>query len=236
MPVDPKFREQITGCADEKPYDVNSYKKPENPELAECNGKKLAQNEEEYLLLELLPQVATTYLKDLRKAECGIKKEAPKAAAESGEEAALDFDPEFTEIAPMGGKVLEITIKEGDEVKPGDVVLVYEAMKMENDLQAEKGGKVKKILVGEGDVMATDQPIIEYEAQRGPTLVAPMGGKILEITVKPGDTVKNGDVVLVYEAMKMENDLQSDMEGVVKNILVKEGDTMGTDQPLIEFE
>ena len=116
------------------------------------------------------------------------------------------------------------------------MVLVYEAMKMENDLQAEKGGKVKKILVGEGDVMATDQPIIEYEAQRGPTLVAPMGGKILEITVKPGDTVKNGDVVLVYEAMKMENDLQSDMEGVVKNILVKEGDTMGTDQPLIEFE
>ena len=117
VPVDPKFREQITGCADEKPYDVNSYKKPENPELAECNGKKLAQNEEEYLLLELLPQVATTYLKDLRKAECGIKKEAPKAAAESGEEAALDFDPEFTEIAPMGGKVLEITIKEGDEVR-----------------------------------------------------------------------------------------------------------------------
>ncbi len=43
-------------------------------------------------------------------------------------------------------------------------------------------------------------------------------------------------MVLVYEAMKMENDLQSDMEGVVKNILVKEGDTMGTDQPLIEFE
>lgn len=63
-----------------------------------------------------------------------------------------------------------------------------------------------------------------------------MGGKVLEISVKPGDTVKNGDVVLIYEAMKMENDLQSDMEGVVKNILVKEGDTIGTDQPLIEFE
>ena len=82
----------------------------------------------------------------------------------------------------------------------------------------------------------TGQPIIEYEAQRGPTLVAPMGGKVLEISVKPGDTVKNGDVVLVYEAMKMENDLQSDMEGVVKNILIKEGDVMSTDQPIIEFE
>ena len=36
--------------------------------------------------------------------------------------------------------------------------------------------------------------------------------------------------------MKMENDLQSDMEGVVKNILIKEGDVMSTDQPIIEFE
>ncbi len=234
--VDPKFREEITGSAEEKPYDVNSYKKPENPELAECGGKKLAQNEEEYLLLELLPQVATTYLKDLRRAECGVKKEAPKAAVEGEEEVAVDYDPDFTELAPMGGKVLEVTIKEGDVVNPGDVVLVYEAMKMENDLQAEKGGKVKRILVGENDVMSTNQPIIEYEPQRGPTLNAPMGGKVLEITVKPGDTVKNGDVVLIYEAMKMENDLQSDKEGVVKNILIKEGDTIGTDQPLIEFE
>ncbi len=236
MPVDPKFREQITGDAQEKPYDVNSYKKPENPELPECNGKKLAENEEEYLLLELLPQVATTFLKNKRQAECGIKKEAPAAAGAEAEVEVADFDPDFTEIAPMGGKILEITVKEGDTVNPGDVVLVYEAMKMENDLQAEKGGKVAKILIGEGDVMATGQPIIEYEAQRGPTLVAPMGGKVLEISVKPGDSVKNGDVVLVYEAMKMENDLQSDMEGVVKNILIKEGDVMSTDQPIIEFE
>ena len=236
VPVDPKFREQITGDAQEKPYDVNSYKKPENPELPECNVKKLAENEEEYLLLELLPQVATTFLKNKRQAECGIKKEAPAAAGAEAEVEVADFDPDFTEIAPMGGKILEITVKEGDTVNPGDVVLVYEAMKMENDLQAEKGGKVAKILIGEGDVMATGQPIIEYEAQRGPTLVAPMGGKVLEISVKPGDTVKNGDVVLVYEAMKMENDLQSDMEGVVKNILIKEGDVMSTDQPIIEFE
>jgi len=48
--------------------------------------------------------------------------------------------------------------------------------------------------------------------------------------------VKAGDVVLVYEAMKMENDLASDMEGVVKRILVNDGDVISTDQPLIEFE
>ena len=69
VPVDPKFRELITGSPVETPYDVNSYKKPANPELDKFGGLKLAQNEEEYLLLELLPNVAKTFLQNLRKAE-----------------------------------------------------------------------------------------------------------------------------------------------------------------------
>ena len=63
-----------------------------------------------------------------------------------------------------------------------------------------------------------------------------MGGKVLEVCVKPGDAVKVGDTVLVYEAMKMENDLKSDFEGVIKRVLVEEDDVIGTDQPLFEFE
>ena len=66
VPVDPKFREQITGSAEEKPYDVSSYKKPANPEVEKFGGVKLASNEEEYLLLELLPTVAKTFLTNLR--------------------------------------------------------------------------------------------------------------------------------------------------------------------------
>ncbi len=41
---------------------------------------------------------------------------------------------------------------------------------------------------------------------------------------------------MVYEAMKMENDLNSDMGGTVKRVLVGVGDVIGTDQALIEFE
>ena len=63
-----------------------------------------------------------------------------------------------------------------------------------------------------------------------------MGGSVIEIIAKPGQKIKIGDIVLVYEAMKMENDLASDMEGVVKRILVNEGDVIATNQPLIEFE
>ncbi|MDE5644581.1 MAG: biotin/lipoyl-binding protein [Muribaculaceae bacterium] len=251
VPVDPKFREQITGCADEKPYDVNSYKTPANPELDKFGGVKLAQNEEEFLLLELLPAVAKTFLTNQRKAEFEAgKAAAPKAAAVAAAPADGPVTgPVFK--APMGGTVMEIRVKAGDTVKAGDVVLVYEAMKMENDLACDKEGVVKRVLVGEGDVMSTDQPLIEFAVEgeavapvaeeegavvgSGEVMKAPMGGTVLEFKVKPGDAVKAGDVVLVYEAMKMENNLMADRDGIVARLLIDEGDVMATDQPIIEF-
>ncbi len=163
--VDPAFREQITGNPAETPYDVNSYRKPANPELPEFGGVQLAQNDEEYLLLELLPAVATGFLKNKRKAEY----EAAKAAAPATATAEMKKEEPKEKIsgptlnAPMGGTVIEIMVKPGDKVKVGQNVLVYEAMKMENDLQSDKDGVVKRILVNENDVIATDQPVIEFE-------------------------------------------------------------------------
>lgn len=247
--IDPEFRKHITGNAEEKPFDVSNYKKPENPVLEQFGGVKLAQNEEEYLLLELLPAVAKTFLTNKRKAEyeaSGAKAEA-ESSKSSGSVASTGNGPVFR--APMGGTVLSIKVKPGDEVKPGDTVLIYEAMKMENDLASEMGGKVKKVLVGEGDVMATDQPLIEFEGTaessaapsdapkgEGEVMLAPMGGTVLEFKVKPGDSVKAGDTILVYEAMKMENNLQAERDGVVEALLLSNGDVMATDQPILRWE
>lgn len=69
VPVDPAFREKITGDATEHPYDVNSYRQPENPVLEELGGVKLASNDEEYLLLQLLPSVANGFLRRRRTEE-----------------------------------------------------------------------------------------------------------------------------------------------------------------------
>ena len=63
----------------------------------------------------------------------------------------------------MGGRVLEIKVKAGDEIKRGQTVMVYEAMKMENDIAADRAGKVKRVLVSVDDVIGTDQPLIEFE-------------------------------------------------------------------------
>ena len=248
--IDPAFRKQITGDEQEKPFDVSGYQKPENPVLDNLGGVKLASNEEEYLLLELLPAVAKTYLTNLRKAEYAASgvQEAEQKKQAVAETAAAGNGPVFR--APMGGTVMSIKVKPGDIVKPGDTVLIYEAMKMENDLASEIGGKVKRILVTDGDVMATDQPIIEFEGEavaaatpsaapaseaKGEDLLAPMGGTIIEYKVKPGDTVKPGDILLVYEAMKMENNLVAERGGVVEALLLSDGDVMATDQPIIRF-
>jgi len=68
-PIDPDFREKITGNPDETPYDTSGHVKEPNLTLDEFGGVKIAQNEKEELLLELFPAVAKGFLKGLREAE-----------------------------------------------------------------------------------------------------------------------------------------------------------------------
>ncbi|MBX7044509.1 MAG: acetyl-CoA carboxylase biotin carboxyl carrier protein subunit [Ignavibacteria bacterium] len=51
--------------------------------------------------------------------------------------------------SPMPGVILKVKVKEGDELKKGDVILVLEAMKMENEIKATRDCKIKKINVEE---------------------------------------------------------------------------------------
>lgn len=69
VPVDPEFRKLITGDSKEVPYDVYSYDQPENPVVEGTNGMRLVTDEEGYLLLQLLPAVATAYYTKVRKEE-----------------------------------------------------------------------------------------------------------------------------------------------------------------------
>jgi pyruvate/oxaloacetate carboxyltransferase len=68
-PVDPAFREKITGSSAEAPYDTSSYRKPDNPALPEAGGAMLAQDEKELLLLDLFPSVAAKFLRGKRARE-----------------------------------------------------------------------------------------------------------------------------------------------------------------------
>ena len=62
IPVDPDFREQLTGVREETPYDTKNYKKQENTVFEDYGDMKLASNEKDELLLELFPTVARDFL------------------------------------------------------------------------------------------------------------------------------------------------------------------------------
>jgi acetyl-CoA carboxylase biotin carboxyl carrier protein len=81
------------------------------------------------------------------------------------------------------------------------------------------------------------------EAVSGYTLRSPMVGTFYRSSgpdsksfVEIGQTVKVGDPLCIVEAMKMMNQIQSDKAGVVKSILVENGDTVEFDQPLFIIE
>ncbi|MCD6419276.1 MAG: biotin/lipoyl-binding protein [Synergistetes bacterium] len=57
--------------------------------------------------------------------------------------------------APMPGKVLSVSVKEGDRVKEGDLLLILEAMKMENEILAPISGTIKQVSVSAGGTVNT---------------------------------------------------------------------------------
>ncbi|NJW51512.1 biotin/lipoyl-containing protein [Salinimicrobium oceani] len=65
--------------------------------------------------------------------------------------------------APMPGLILDVLVKEGDEVKAGDYLLVLEAMKMENTLTAPRDGIVKSVSVQKSQTVDKNQLLIEME-------------------------------------------------------------------------
>lgn len=75
-PVDPAFREKLTGSKEEVPYDTENYEEQPNPVLAEFGGVKLIQSDRERLLMELLPQVADKFLRGRREAEYNAQLDA----------------------------------------------------------------------------------------------------------------------------------------------------------------
>ena len=65
--------------------------------------------------------------------------------------------------APLPGTIIKLMFKVGDQVEAGATLLIMEAMKMENNIQAEAGGIIKSIIVAEGDTVLQGDTLIEIE-------------------------------------------------------------------------
>jgi len=79
---------------------------------------------------------------------------APKAAAAAGGEAVK---------SPMPGTIISVNVKAGQAVKKGDVLVVLEAMKMENEIKAAKDGKVVSVAVNKGESVDTGTVLVTMD-------------------------------------------------------------------------
>ena len=165
--------------------------------------------------------------------------------------------------APLPGNVTKVLVQPGQAVKKGDVLLVMEAMKMENNISAEFDCKVTKVIAQVGQTVNQGDVLVEVEGTAAPAAApqpasapapkptpapqpapatgggkkveSPLPGTITKVNVKVGDAVKAGDVLLVMEAMKMSNDITSEWDGTVKAVLVSEGASVMNGDALVEI-
>lgn len=65
-----------------------------------------------------------------------------------------------TVTAPMPGNILRVDVAQGDTVKAGQILIILEAMKMENEIVAPKDGTVAQVVTSKGSVVDTGAPLV----------------------------------------------------------------------------
>jgi len=86
---------------------------------------------------------------------------APAAApAPAAPAAPVDLAAGETVAAPMPGNILRVDVKQGDTVKAGQILVILEAMKMENEIVSPKDGTVAQVVTSKGSVVDTGAPLV----------------------------------------------------------------------------
>ena len=171
---------------------------------------------------------------------------APAATAPAGK----------TIVSPLAGNVWKIECEPGQQVQEGDLLLILEAMKMENEIFADRDGIVGQIHIEEGSTVdigaalvtiigaddvapAASAPAATAAAgsvPEGSGVKAPLAGNVWKIEVEAGQAVQEGDLLLILEAMKMENEIFAQKDGVIGQILIQEGHAVDIGQLLLTVE
>ncbi|HPA97924.1 MAG: sodium-extruding oxaloacetate decarboxylase subunit alpha [Methanothrix sp.] len=188
--IDPKVRLKV--LCDEEPITVRPADllapEYENAKKA-VDALKLAKQDEDYLTYALYPQVALKFLQGAAVEEQLIKKppDATVSATINAEPMALnveiDGESYLVKVAPAGmtieeakpkapkdgltvpmqGVIIRYKVEKGDRVEKGDVVAVLEAMKMEQNILANKSGIVREMYINTGTTVTPGDVLMTIE-------------------------------------------------------------------------
>lgn len=140
----------------------------------------------------------------------------------------------------LGDKTYDLDIL---EVEPGIYSVLYEGKNFNFELDPQSGKKYT--VETEAEVIPVEVVDAETRYMRSRKggadddaeyISTPMPGQVVKILVEEGQEVKAGETVIIISAMKMESEYKVQKDRVIKQVLVKEGDNIEGEQPLITFE
>ena len=137
----------------------------------------------------------------------------------------------------INGNQYEVAIGEIIE-NEATVIVNGEEYKVQWEPEAEP--EKKKPVLGKpaaaSEASASEESASSANVNTNNAVKAPLPGVITSIEVAVGDEVKAGDTLLVLEAMKMANNIESEKDGKIAAILVKPGQSVMEDDPLVVIE
>ncbi|MBR3155755.1 MAG: pyruvate carboxylase subunit B, partial [Methanobrevibacter sp.] len=103
------------------------------------------------------------------------------------------------------------------------------ANEVPNEYDVEVDGDIFNVkILPTGISIGEAQPKDDCENKEG-AIKSSMQGMIIKVNVEVGDKVSAGDTICVIEAMKMENDIQAEVDGTVEEIFIEPGDAIAID-------
>jgi propionyl-CoA carboxylase alpha chain len=174
-----------------------------------------------------------------------ITRESQRAVRLGGQELRLQVgrDDGIIEVRFREGKKRKLRVESG--WKPGDVIwngtvdghpTTVQVRTVANGFAlSHRGVETMAYVYTEREAGYAHLMPAKVVADSGKQVVCPMPGLVVSIAVKEGQEVKAGETVAVIEAMKMENVLRAEIDGTVKKIHAKPGDSLAVDAVILEF-
>lgn len=152
------------------------------------------------------------------------------------------FKDLFSEDIMINHKKADIKIFDDEN---GFTYILYKRKKYLAEIIEKNQNKYTVLLNGVSYIFSIETPI-SYKRRKYldrtkakskmEVVCAPMPGKIVDVLVEPGAIVSEGEALIILEAMKMQNEIISPVSGIVKEVPVRQNETVNKEDILVEIE